>query len=61
MGAFFLHPPKKNFLSPLQFGQEANITGNSIERRGYWFVLKIARVPPILTEKVEIGWWTLLQ
>ena len=37
--------------SPLQFGQEKNIPGNSIERRGYWFVLKIARMLPILTSR----------
>ena len=30
--------------SPLQFGQEENISGHSSENRAYWFVLKIARV-----------------
>ena len=39
----FLHLPKK-FSSPLQFGQEENIPEYSIERRAYWFVLKIARM-----------------
>ena len=37
--------------SPLQFGQEVNITGHSIKRRAYWFVLKIARMFPILTSR----------
>ena len=44
----------------LQFGQEENIPGQSTESRAYWFVLKIARVFPIPTGRVGIGWWTLL-
>ena len=39
----FLHP-SKNPSSPLQFGQENIIPGHSIERRTYWFILKIARM-----------------
>ena len=31
--------PKKTF--PRRFGQEENLSGNSIERRVYWFILKI--------------------
>ena len=46
---------------PLQFGQEENISRHSIESRVYWFVLKIARVFPVHTGRVGIGWWTLLQ
>ena len=38
----------KNAFFPLQFGQEDNISGNSTERRVYWFVLKIARIPLFL-------------
>ena len=37
--------------SPLQFGQEENIPGHSIEGRAYWFLLKIARMFPILTSR----------
>ena len=37
--------------SPLQFGQEENIPGHSIESRAYWFILKIARMFPILTSR----------
>ena len=33
--------------SSLQFCQEENIPGHSIERRAYWFVLKISRMFPI--------------
>ena len=39
----FLHPSEKPS-PPLQFGQEENILGHSIERRTYWFILKIARM-----------------
>ena len=45
--------PKKAF--PRQFGQEENISGKSIERRVYWFVLKIVRVLPVPTGRVGIG------
>ena len=37
--------------SPLQFGQEENILGHAIEKRAYWFVLKTARLFPILTSR----------
>ena len=47
-------------LSPLQFGQEENIPGHSIERRAYWFILKIVKVFPIPTGRVGIVSWTLL-
>ena len=40
--------PKRPFF-PLQFGQEENISGNSIERRDYWIILKIDRVLPVST------------
>ena len=30
--------------SPLQFGQEENICRHSVERRAYWFILKVARM-----------------
>ena len=52
-GPLFYTLPKKVF--PLQFGQEENIPGNSIERRVYQFILKIARVLPIPTGRVGIG------
>ena len=55
-----LHPPKKKPFSPLQFGPEENIPGHSVERRAYWFVLKIFRVFPIPTGRVQIKWWALL-
>ena len=41
--------PQERSSPPLQFGQEENIPGHLIERRGYWFVLKIARMFPIPT------------
>ena len=37
----------ETFSSSPQFGQEENIPGHSIERRAYWFILKIARMFPI--------------
>ena len=37
--------------SPLQFGQEENIPGRSIERRAYWFILKIVRMFSIPTSR----------
>ena len=33
MWSLFLHPSKKGLSFPFQFGQEENISGNSIERR----------------------------
>ena len=54
----FLHPSKKD---TLQFGQEGNISGNSVERRVYWFVLKITRVFLVPTGRVGIGWWTIVE
>ena len=39
--------PQKKPSSPIQFRQEENMPGNSIERRTYWFILKIARMFPI--------------
>ena len=50
---------QKRHFFPLQFGQEENISRHSIEKKVYWFVLKIARVFPVTTGRVEIGWWTL--
>ena len=47
--------PKRPFF-PLQFGQEANISGNLNERTVYWFILKIGRVLPFPTGRVGIGW-----
>ena len=37
--------------SPLQFGQEENIPGRSIERRAYWFILKITRIFSVPTSR----------
>ena len=37
-----LAPFQKRSLFPLQFGQEESISGNSIERRVYWFIWKLA-------------------
>ena len=51
-----LAPFQKMSFFPLQFGQEDNIFGNSIERR----ILKIDIVLPVPTGRVGIGWWTLL-
>ena len=39
---------------PFQFSQEENISGHSTESRAYWFILKIARMFPILTSRNEI-------
>ena len=55
-----LAPFQKSTFFPLQFGQEENISGNSIESRVYWFILKIARVFPVPTGTVGIGWWKLI-
>ena len=35
----------------LQFGQEEDLPWYSIESRAYWFILKIARIFPILTSR----------
>ena len=35
----------------LQFGQEENIPGRSIERRAYWFILKITRIFSVPTSR----------
>ena len=43
--------------SPLQFGQEENIPRQPFDRRAYWFALKIARMLPIPTGRVGVGWW----
>ena len=43
---FIIAPFQKRPFLPLQFGQKENISGNSIERRVYWVILKIARVLP---------------
>ena len=51
----FLPPFQKRPFFPLQFGQGENISGNSTERRFYSFVLEIARVFPVPTDRVEIG------
>ena len=50
-----LAPFQKGPFFPIQFGQEQNISGNSIERRVYRFVLKTARVFPVPTGRVGIG------
>ena len=36
---------------PLQFGQEENMPGHSVQWRAYWFVLKIARMFPTPTSR----------
>ena len=41
----------ETFSSSPQFGQEENIPGHSIERRAYWFILKIAMMFPIPLSK----------
>ena len=46
----FLHHSKKPS-SSLQFGQKENIPGHSIERRAYWFILKIGRMFLILRSR----------
>ena len=51
---------QKRLSSPPQVGQEENISGHSVERRAYWFVLKITWVLPIPTGREGIVWWTLL-
>ena len=43
--------PESYFFS-LQFGQKENISGNSIERRVYRFILKIDRVLPVIRNRV---------
>ena len=50
---------QKRSPSLLQFGQEENIHGHSIESRAYWFALEIARVFPIPTGRVGIRWWNI--
>ena len=50
---------QKKLSSPFQFGLEEKILGHSIERRAYRFVLKIARMLPIPTGRIGIGWQTL--
>ena len=37
--------------SLLQFNQEQNIPGHPFTNRAYWFILKIARIFPILTSR----------
>ena len=41
MWSSLFHPSRKRYFFPFQFGQEENISGNSIERRVYWFISKI--------------------
>ena len=41
--------------SPLQFGQEENITGHPTGRRAYWFVLKIAGMFSVPQSRIGIG------
>ena len=50
---------QKRPLYPLQIGQIENIPGHSVERKAYWFVLKVPRVFPISTGRMGIGWWPL--
>ena len=45
---------RKRSSSPLQFDQEKNIPGHSIESRAYRFILKIARMFRILTSRNKI-------
>ena len=52
--AHLLAPPQIKLSSPLQFGQEENIPGHSIERRTYWFILKIARMFPFPLSRNKI-------
>ena len=59
--ASVLHPLKKGLSFPFSLdNQEDNISGNSIERSVYWFILKISSVLPVPTGRVGIEWWTLL-
>ena len=51
--------PKRSFFT-LQLGKEDNLSGNSIKKRVDWFILKIAKVLPVPTGRVEIGRWKLL-
>ena len=51
--------PKRPFFT-LQLGKEDNLSGNSIKKRVDWFVLKIAKLLPVPTGRVEIGRWKLL-
>ena len=54
-GVPLLAPIQERSFFLLQFWQEENISGNSIERRVYLFTLKVARVLPIPTGRVGIG------
>ena len=49
----FLHPSKKAFLSSSVCPRE-NIPGHSTENMAYWFILKIARIFPILKSRNRI-------
>ena len=51
----FITPFQNRSFFPLQFGQEENISLNSIERGVYRFVLKIAIVLPVPTGIVGLG------
>ena len=51
-----MRPPS----SRIQFHQKENIPGHSIERRAYWFVFEIAKLP-VPTDRAGIGWWTLFK
>ena len=42
---------QKRTSSLLQFGQEGTIPGRSIERRAYWFILKITRIFSVPTSR----------
>ena len=51
-----LAPFQKRSIFPLQFGQEENISGNSIERRViYLFILKTDRVLRVPAGRVGTG------
>ena len=51
---------KKDLSFLFSLAQGEDISGHSVEKRVYWFVLKIARVFPVFTGRVGIGWCTLL-
>ena len=46
--------PKEAFF-PHQFRKEEDISGSSIEKRVYWYILKISRVLPVPTGRVVIN------
>ena len=60
ISSLFLQPSKKGLSLRFSLGmQEENISGNSIEGRVYWFIVKIVGVLPVPTDRTGIGWWAL--